>query len=134
MPPLESHPTTSFKLKRVPAIGVLNPVFDLDLGDDGAPQLLEDSAELAQALTLRLLMVVGEAWEDPACGLPWLQLRGMRPGSRELVMYLVLAQLQKEPRVRQVQSLSVDVDQRTRRVSVTAYVITRDGSKVKVEL
>jgi hypothetical protein len=129
-----SYPTTSFKLKRVTTVGVLGPVFDLDLGDDGAPQLVEGSAELAQALTLRLLMVVGEAWEEPTCGLPWLQLRGMRPGSREYVLWLVLRQLQMEPRVRQVESLDVTVDEQRRSVAVTAYVICRDGSKVKVEL
>ncbi len=130
----DSYPTTSFKLSTMTQAGVLGTVFDLALGDDGGPQLCQDSKELQQATALRLLMVRGEAWEDPACGLPWHSLAGMKPTNRDLLRFEMLSELRKDARIRQVDSLSITEDALRRSVSVTTYVTARDGSRVKVVL
>jgi len=132
--PVETYPTTSFALKRTTRAGVLGTVFDLALGEDGGPLLAEGAKELQQAVALRLLMVRGEAWEDTECGLPWHELMGMKPPNREYLHHELLQELRKEQRIVQVDQLGVTDDPARRRVSVTAYVTTRNGEKVKVEL
>lgn len=129
----DTYPTTSFKLKRTTRAGVFGTLFDLELGEDGGPQLLQDSPELRQAVTLRLLMVRGEAWEDLDCGLSWHDMMGMRPPNTPFLHHEMLQELRKERRIMQVDQLGIDSDEESRHVGVTAYVTAKDGSKVKVE-
>jgi len=132
--PVETYPTTSFALERTTRIGVLGTIFDLALGEDGGPVLVEGAKELQQAVALRLLMVRGEAWEDTECGLPWHSLMGMRPPNKGFLHHELLQELRKEDRVVQVDQLEITDDVARRSVSAKAYVTTRNGEKVKVEL
>jgi len=127
-----TYPTTSFALQRTTRAGVLGTVFDLALGEDGGPQLVEGSKELQQSVALRLLMVRGEAWEDMECGLPWHELMGMRPPNKPFFHHQLLQELRKEDRIVQVDRLGITDNEALRTVNATAYVTTRDGSKVKV--
>jgi hypothetical protein len=131
---METYPTTSWKMKRTTRAGVFGTVFDLDLDEDGGPMLIQDSPELCQTVTLRLLMVRGEAWEAPGCGLPWHTLMGMRPPNTPFLHHEMLQELRKEDRIVQVDQLGIDSDEDLRHVAVTAYATTRDGSKVKVKV
>lgn len=131
---IETYPTTSFKLKRTSRAGVLGTVYDLQLGEDGGPLFVEGSKEQAQSLALRLLMVQGEAWEEPRCGLPWHDLMGMKPPNLYLVRYEILQQLYEDERVQQVRSLDIRYEALTRKVNVEAQITTKDGSTVKVTL
>lgn len=131
---IETYPTTSFKLKKTSRAGVLGTVYDLELGEDGGPQFIEDAKEQAQSIALRLLMVQGEAWEEPQCGMPWHDLMGMKPPNLHLARYEILQQLYEDERVQQVQSLDIGYEALTRKVSVAAQVIAKDGSTVKVTL
>ena len=129
-----TYPTTSFKLMTLTQPGTLGPVYDLDLGDDGGPQLVTGSKELAQSIALRLRMVRGEAWEEPDCGLPWFDFLGAKPGNRSLLRHEILLELRKDERVVQVDSLRITEDPVTRSVSVTAAVRGVDGSTIRVEV
>jgi len=130
----DSYPTTSFKLMTLTRPGVLGPIYDLELGEDGGPQLVEDSAELAQSIALRLRMVRGEAWEEPDCGLPWFDWLGAKGGSRNLVRHEVLLELRKDERIRQVESLTVSEDPTHRTLDIKAHVRGVDGATVRVEV
>ena len=129
-----TYPTTSWALERTSRAGVMGTVFDLALGEDGGPVLVEAAKELQQTVTLRLLMVRGEAWEDTECGLPWFDLMGMRPPNKGYFNHELLQELRKEERIVQVDQLSITDDPARRSVRATAYVTTRNGEKVKVEL
>ena len=130
----DSYPTTSFKLMTLRQPGILGPVYDLDLGEDGGPQLVEGSKELAQSIALRLRMVRGEAWEEPDCGLPWFDFLGAKPGNRNLLRHEILLELRKDERITQVDSLTISEDAQRRGVDVKALVRGVDGSTVRVEV
>jgi len=129
-----TYPTTSLKLKVTSQPGTLGPIFDLELGADGGPQLVEDSAQLCQAERTALLMVRGEAWENPGRGMPWLDLKGMKPPNSTVFRIELLNELRKEPRIREVTSILFSEDIARRELSATAYAKAVDGSSLKVEI
>jgi len=132
--PIPTHPTTSFRLKRTSEAGVLGTLFDLELGEDGGPLLVEGSKELQQSIALGLLMVRGEAWEAPRRGLPWHELVGMKPTNMEVVRFLILDELRADRRIRQVESLELTDDPARRGLTVRARVSGVSGEKVLVSL
>ncbi len=129
-----TYPTTSFKLMTLTQPGTLGPVYDLDLGEDGGPQLVEDSQELAQSIALRLRMIRGEAWEEPDCGLPWFDFLGAKPGNLSLLRHEILLELRKDERIVQVDSLIITEDPQQRAVTIKAAVRGVDGSTIRVEV
>lgn len=136
-----SYPTTSFKLTTTLVAGVMGPVYDLDLGADGGPQLVTGSAELAQSIEVRLRMIRGEAWEDRECGLwskPGAAINGVpmgqKPGNRDALRFELLQELRKDRRVTQVDSLAITEDQAARTVSIRGSVRGIDGAKIPIQV
>ena len=135
-----SYPTTSFKLYKTRFPGIMGPVYDLELGPDGGPQLVSGSPELAQTVEVRLRMIRGEAWEDVDCGL-WARpggepngvQMGQKPGNKNLFRFEILQELRKEERITQIDSLTISEDVATRTVQASAVIRGVDGSKVAVE-
>ena len=112
----------------------LSPTGDFSFGKGGQDYLTGTEA-IAQAVRTRLLLLLGEWWEDQEDGLPLFQrILGSRGDDRgrQAVDRIVLDRIQGTPGVRAVTAFESACQGRA--YSFTATVETTEGEETTVEV
>lgn len=93
--------------------------------------IVENEAEAEQAIRIHLLTRQGEELFDPAMGLPVPEIVGLLDES--FIEGSIRAALQRDPRVDAVGDMEMELDPKTRVVTVSFSVRLKDGGQVAIQ-
>ncbi len=103
---------------------------DHDLGLVGGDLALATEArqQVAQHIKQRLLAIQGEWFLDLAVGLPWFSTILGKHRSLDIVESLLRGQIAGTPRVGQLTSFALEIDERRERTARVDFAVSLSGS------